>query len=118
MSVLRTYLMAAFACIVIYTLFTVAADGANFVLPFLQLLGALNWPGQFAFDFMLYLVLSALWIAWRHGFSGPGLAMAAAAGIGGMLVFAPYVLIQSARAGGDIRALLLGVQARAAVPAE
>lgn len=30
---------------------------------------SLTWPGQFNFDFMCFLLLSGLWLAWRHHFS-------------------------------------------------
>ena len=70
------------------------------------------WPGQFNLDFLCFLVLSALWVAWRHQFSPAGLLLAVAAFFGGALFLSAYVLIVST-AERDMRVLLLG-EARAA----
>jgi hypothetical protein len=32
-------------------------------------MAAMTWPGQFNFDFLCFLTLSGLWLAWRHHFS-------------------------------------------------
>ena len=56
----------------------------------------------------MYLFISALWIAWRHKFSGKGVVLAAIALIGGMLFFATYLLVQIRQADGDVGRLLLG----------
>jgi len=71
-------------------------------------MAALNWPGQFNFDFMCFLTLSGLWLAWRHHFSLGGLALGVLGIFGGIMVLAPYLLFTSYKANGDIKILLLG----------
>lgn len=111
MSALRTLLIALFVALALYTIVVVARDGAGLVRVFLGDLFAVGWRGQFNLDFLCYLVLSALWVAWRSGFSGVGIATAVVASVAGMLFFAPLVLVYMARAGGDMRKLLLGIHA-------
>ena len=71
-------------------------------------MAAMTWPGQFNFDFMCFLILSGLWLAWRHHFSLRGLALGVLGFFGGKMVFAPYLLFASFKANGDIKKLLLG----------
>ena len=111
MSVLKSVLWIMFCGLAVYTAAVVIAEGPDLVSVFLGDIFAMNWSGQFNLDFLCYLVLSAFWVAWRHGFSGGGLALAAVASVGGVLFFAPYLLIQSARV-ASIRELVLGVHAR------
>lgn len=54
-------------------------------------MAAMTWPGQFNADFMTFLSLSGLWIAWRHHFSAGGMAL-------------------GFRTQGDVKALLFGVR--------
>jgi hypothetical protein len=75
-------------------------------------IAAMTWPGQFNSDFLTFLLLSGLWLAWRHQFSAGGIFLGVLGVFGGMMVLAPYLLYASSRANGDIRILLLG-QARA-----
>ena len=53
---------------------------------------SLAWSGPFVADFTTDLVLSVLWIGWRHGFSAAGLGLAFLALLGGMVFFAPCLL--------------------------
>ena len=69
---------------------------------------AMTWAGQFNFDFMCFLTLSGLWLAWRHHFSAGGLALGVLGFFGGIMVLAPYLLLASYKANGDIKILLLG----------
>ncbi|MEL6127433.1 MAG: hypothetical protein AAFR57_13730 [Pseudomonadota bacterium] len=60
---------------------------------------------------MIYLILTSTWIVWREGAT----AKAYVYGflnifLGGMFGF-PYLLIASYRANGDVRKILLGVNA-------
>lgn len=87
-------------------------EGVDFLTPFISAVLVLGWQGQFNLDFACYLILSALWIAWRAGFAPGACAIAALAALLGMLVFAPYVLVQIAKSRGGLAALLLGVHAR------
>lgn len=69
---------------------------------------ALGWPGQFNLDFTILLALSALWVAWRHHFSGAGLLLGLTAFVGGALFLTAYVFVVSVVAKGDVKEMLLG----------
>lgn len=69
---------------------------------------AMSWPGQFNLDFSCFLLLSGLWLAWRHHGSAGGLALGALGAVGGIVVLAPYLLVVSVRTGGDMKRILLG----------
>jgi len=71
-------------------------------------IAALTWSGQFNFDFMCFLLLSGLWLAWRHHFSPGGLLLGLVGVFGGIMLLAPYLLFASYQADGDIKILLLG----------
>lgn len=71
-------------------------------------IAAMGWPGQFNLDFMCLLLLSGLWVAWRHEFSSAGLVLGLLASVGGTGFLAPYLLLSIISARADIRALLLG----------
>jgi hypothetical protein len=53
-------------------------------------------------------MLSGLWLAWRHHFSLGGLALGVLGFFGGIMVLAPYLLVASFKANGDMKMLLLG----------
>ena len=108
MTVLRLYLIAAFLAVAVYTVLVVGKHGWDLVSVFLQDLNAINWSGQFNLDFLAYLWLSALWVAWRHEFTPAGIGLALLASIGGMLYLAIYLLVVSFRVDGDLKILLLG----------
>lgn len=108
MTLFRLFLATCLVAIVAYTSVTVANHGLNLLPVFFGDMAEMGWPGQFNLDFMCFLALSALWVAWRHQFSGGGLALAVACFFGGMLFLSIYLLVHSYRAGGDIRVLLLG----------
>lgn len=108
MTVFRIFLIALFSVIAVYTLFVSLAHGWNLVPPFFAAIQAMNWQGQFNLDFLTYLLISALWCAWRNDFSPLGWGLALLAVSGGMLFLAVYLLILSFQTGGDIKTLLLG----------
>ena len=108
MTALKSIFATFLTMIVIYTIIVIANDGFDLFTPYLSDILALNWSGQLNLDFGMYLFISALWIAWRHEFSGKGIALAAIALIGGMLFFAAYLLVQIRQANGDVERLLLG----------
>ena len=91
-----------------YTGIVIFNHGWNLLPSFFGNMAALNWPGQFNFDFMCFLTLSGLWLAWRHHFSLGGLALGVLGIFGGIMVLAPYLLFTSYKANGDIKILLLG----------
>ena len=105
----RLFLMAAFLIIGIYTAFTVVEHGFSLLPAFFGQIAVVDWQGQFNTDFMMFLVLSGIWIAWRHGFSPLGIFLGVAGGVfGGMFFLSAYLLLESYRVKGDVHALLLG----------
>ncbi len=86
----------------------IAGHGWGLFGVFLGDLRAMGWPGQFNLDFTILLALSALWVAWRHGFSGAGLLLGLTAFFGGALFLTAYLFIVSIVARGNVKELLLG----------
>ena len=108
MTLFRLFLATCLIAIAAYTSVTIANHGFNLLPVFFGDMAEMAWPGQFNLDFMGFLSLSALWVAWRHQFSPAGLALGVAAFFGGMLFLSAYLLVQTGRTGGDMKALLLG----------
>lgn len=108
MTAFRALLALWWVAIIVYTAIVIANHGINLFGPFFGDMAAMGWPGQFNLDFTSLLTLSALWVAWRHHFSGPGLALAVLAFFGGGLFLTTYLLVASRQAGGDATELLLG----------
>jgi len=109
----RALLIALWAIIVGYTAVVVANHGIGLLNVFFGDMAAMGWPGQFNLDFMFMLTLSALWVGWRHQFSGAGLVLGALALFGGSLFLTTYLFIVIGQANGDMKEVLLG-KARAA----
>jgi hypothetical protein len=80
----------------------------DFVPIFFGDIAKMGWAGQFNMDFSGMLLFSALWVAWRHRFSAAGLAFALLALVAGTPFLCVFLLTESVRDGGDVRALLLG----------
>jgi hypothetical protein len=99
--------------VLVYTGMVGAAHGWNFAPVFFGDIAAVSWAGQFNVDFSCLLLLSGLWMAWRHQFSALGLVLGVLALVGGTPLLASYLLIVSVQCRGDVKAMLLG-QARAA----
>lgn len=108
MILLRLLLLAIFAAIAVYTGIVVTHHGLDLLPVFFGDVAKLAWPGQFNLDFLCMLTLSGLWVAWRHRFSAAGITLGLAAFFGGALFLSAYLFAESYRAGGDVRALLLG----------
>lgn len=111
MLILRTVLMIHLAILMSYTLIVIQNHGMTLMPVFFGDMAAMAWPGQFNLDFMGFLILSALWTAWRNGFSAIGLILAVVAAFGGMAFLSIYLLILSLGT-ENIRDILLGVHAR------
>ena len=109
MTAFRLYLAALLAVLVAYTLAVMATHGANLLPVFFGDIARLAWPGQFNLDFMMMLSLSALWTAWRGGFTPSALGLAILAFLGGALFLTIYLLVLNVRTGGDARRMMLGV---------
>ena len=108
MTSFRALLVLIFCAIAIYTGIVASQYGMNLLPVFFGDMARFAWPGQFNLDFLCMLTLSGLWVAWRSRFSPAGIALGLAAFFGGALFLSAYLLIESLRAGGDVRALLLG----------
>lgn len=94
-----------------YTGVVIARHGIDLLPVFFGDMAKLAWPGQFNLDFLCFLVLSALWIAWRNGFSAGALALALVAFFGGAGFLLPYLFWLTLAERGDMRRVLLGVRA-------
>jgi hypothetical protein len=110
MRAFRIYLATIVLCLGAYTMVVGLRHGWNLLPIFFGDLAAMTWPGQFNADFMTFLMLSGLWLTWRHHFSATGLALGVLGVFGGMMVLAPYLVFASLRADGDVNVLLLGRQ--------
>jgi hypothetical protein len=113
MNVLRLVLAAHLAVLTVYSAMVIANHGMNLLPVFFGDMAAMAWPGQFNLDFLGFLILSALWTAWRNAFSGLGLLLAVVAFFGGMMFLSIYLLILSFNA-RSIPEILLGNAARSA----
>jgi len=108
MSAFRILLAIMITGILGYTGIVVVNHGWNLFPVFFGDMAAMTWPGQFNFDFMCFLALSGLWLAWRHHFSPGGLALGVLGFFGGIMVLAPYLFFASFKAKGDMKEILLG----------
>lgn len=113
MIAFRIFLVAVFLILGGYTAVVAADHGVNLLPIFFGDMAKMEWPGQFNLDFMFMLLLSGLWVSWRHRFSVGGLVLGLLAVLGGSLFLSVYLLVESIRTRGDHRVLLLG-PARAA----
>jgi len=68
------------------------------------------WRAQFNTDLSLHLLLFAVWVFWREHSKLLGSVCAVLCALGGIFTFL-YLGIAVYRAGGDIRAFLLGAHA-------
>jgi hypothetical protein len=109
----RALLILLWAIIVGYTAIVMANHGIGLLNIFFGDMATMGWPGQFNLDFMFMLTLSALWVAWRHQFSGVGLVLSVLALFGGSLFLTTYLFIVTGQGNGNMKELLLG-KARAA----
>lgn len=113
MTAFRTSLMILWLIIVGYTAIVMANHGFNLLPIFFGDIRTMAWPGQFNLDFMLMLILSGLWVSWRHQFSLPGLTLGLLAVFGGALFLTTYLLVVLRQDQVDMKTVLLG-KARAA----
>tara|TARA_R110002072_G_scaffold247353_2_gene406486 strand:- start:33727 stop:34071 length:345 start_codon:yes stop_codon:yes gene_type:complete len=108
MVAFRIYLILVVVVLGGYTFLVGVNEGWNLLPVFFGSIAELGWPGQFNLDFLTFLGLSATWVAWRHRFAAPGIALGVVAFFGGMMFLAPYLIWAIAKAKGDAKALLLG----------
>ena len=108
----RLFLLTALIGLLIYTGITISNHGLNLLPVFFGDMKAMAWPGQFNFDFMWFLALSALWTMWRNKFSAEGLGLGLLAFFGGMLFLSIYLLVLSFKTKGNIEKILMGEHIR------
>ena len=108
MRAFQVFLGVLLLSIAAYTGVVIANHGWNLLPVFFGDMLAMTWSGQFNFDFMGFLLLSGLWVSWRHHFTAKGLALGAVAVFGGMLFLSIYLLIATKSSKGNVAELLLG----------
>lgn len=113
MSPFRALLVIMLAVVLIYTALVAFDHGLNLVPEFFGAMAAMTWQGQFNIDFSMFLVLSALWTAWRGGFSGGSILLGAVAGFFGIVFLTSYLFYLHRREKGEMGAVLLGVHWKA-----
>ena len=114
MNLFRAFVVAIFIAIATYPGVVVVHHGVDLFTVFFGDMAKLSWSGQFNLDFTCMLALSGIWVAHRHQFSAPGVLLGVCAFVGGALFLSVYLLVATARAKGDAKALLLGENAEAA----
>ena len=107
----RIFLGLMFVALLIYTIVVSAEHGMGLLPIFFGDIAAMGWPGQFNADFLCMLILSGLWLAWRHQFSAAGIVLGLCGLFGGALFLTLYLLIQSFRVEQRWEVLLLGPRA-------
>jgi NADH:ubiquinone oxidoreductase subunit 2 (subunit N) len=108
MILFRVLLAVMVLVLSVYTVITISNEGLTLFESALADVAAMGWSGQFALDFVCYLLLSFVWVAWRHEFSPLGLFLALLASQLGIIFFASYLIVISIRCDGDMRKVLLG----------
>ncbi len=108
MLAFRALLLVLFTALLVYTVIVGINHGWNLIPIFFNDMMAMTWPGQFNFDFMGFLILSGLWLAWRHHFTPTGLLLGLFGFFGGILFLSAYLFVASFKANGDIKELMLG----------
>lgn len=108
MTLFRFFLFATLTIITVYTSVVIFNHGFNLLPVFFGDMVAMGWPGQFNLDFMTFLMLSAIWVAWRNQFSPAGLGLAILAFFGGMLFLSIYLLVLTGRHQNDVARIMMG----------
>lgn len=108
MILFRVFLSAIIVAVGGYTAIVVANHGMGLYPVFFGDMADMTWRGQFNLDFLCFLMMSGVWVAWRHEFSAVGLILGFAAFNLGAPFLAAYLLVESYRNKGDSAALLLG----------
>ncbi|HAU68477.1 MAG: hypothetical protein P8I38_11450 [Arenicella sp.] len=108
MALFRTFLIVALVVLLVYTGVVMQNHGTDLFSVFFGDMAALTWAGQFNLDFMLMLMISGLWVAWRNQFSVSGMALGLLAFVGGAMFLTLYLLYLLSITKGDIKDLLVG----------
>ncbi len=108
MTAFRTLLGILWLALAAYTAVVVSRHGVGLLPIFFGDIAAVAWPGQFNLDFLCFLILSALWTAWRNAFSVGAFLLAVLAFFGGAGFLLPYLLFLTFREKGDLARVLIG----------
>lgn len=108
MAAFRLLLGTILTGVAVYTLIVISNHGLGLLPVFFGDIAKMEWPGQFNLDFLGFLMLSGLWLSWRHHFTPFGLVLGVLGLFGGVPVLTAYLLGTSFAVKGDVRALLLG----------
>ena len=103
-------LMVLWGALAFYTGHVIAHHGLNLFPQFFGDMARWTWAGQFNLDFLMMLLLSASWTAWRNSFTPAGIALAVLAFFGGAGFLLPYLTYLAWKHGGDTAAIVLGKQ--------
>ena len=108
MTLFRVLLVTIISVVGVYTAIVIANHGMGLYAVFFGDMADMTWRGQFNLDFLCFLIMSGVWVAWRHEFSAAGLALGFAAFNLGAPFLAAYLLVETYRTKGDSAAILLG----------
>ena len=109
MTAFRVLLFALLLMVVIYTIPVLMNHGIAPVFSmFFGDIMKVNWAGQFNTDFMGFLILSGIWLAWRHEFSAAGVLLGVSGSLLGIPFLTVYLLIASFQSNGDVVELFVG----------
>lgn len=111
MILFRAFLLSYLTALAGYTIVTISDHGWNLFPQFFGDMVAMTWAGQFNFDFMGYLLLSAMWTVWRNQFSGPAFVLGILAFFGGMMFLTIYLLYLSFQPDADLQGIVVGDRA-------
>ena len=104
----RLLLVAILVALVGYTVPVIGREGWDFVTPFFSAIAGGGWQGQFNTDFLVMLILSALWTAWRNNLGATGMALAVLALLFGAAFLCAYLFYLSYNEQGDARRIMVG----------
>ncbi len=108
MILFRAWCVLIFVSISAYTLVTISKQGLNIFPYFFGDMAEMEWPGQFNFDFMFMLSLSAIWTVWRNAFTGSAFGLGVLAFFFGAPFLSAYMLYLSFKHEGDVVTMLVG----------
>ena len=108
MTTFRLLLIVILISLSGYTAVVVASHGLNLLPVFFGDMAKMAWPGQFNFDFMCFLLLSATWVMWRNEFSPLGMVLGILAFFGCALFLSIYLLVLTFQDSQSIQRILIG----------
>ena len=108
MTASRILLTAIVLTIGGYTAVVIGDHGLGLLPVFFGDILRMGWPGQVNLDVLCMLMLSGLWVAWRHGCKAGGLGLGLFALFRGAFFLSAYLLVVSLQARGAIVAIRRG----------